>query len=147
MPTTSTVPAVKAALVELVGAEAPTEQVSYWWPGPTTSNRGIWLGDTEGEAGVANLKAARQHRTEVFYITVIVQSFEAGRANPAQAPEGEAEAFELLAHLENVLADDPTLSGACKVAELAGWESQVIPFETGVAVRITALVKVTARLT
>lgn len=150
LPTSSTVPAVKTALVSTLTAR-PTlsAQVSRRWPGPNTEHEGVYLGDVEGESRVSSLKPGRQRRQETYVLQVVCQTFHSAHT-PLDAGDSEARAYALLAELEGALADDPRLgdaAGVSAVLEFGTWTEETVPFERGWATRITAGVRVSARLT
>lgn len=148
MPSSSTVPSFKAALVAALQARAGLAgvQVAYRWPGPETLPEGVYLGDVEGTGGIASLKAGRQHRQEAYTVSVICQTFSAA-ATPVDQDDSEARAFALMAEVEGALADDPKVSSTVDWSEAIGFTCESVPFEHGWATRISVAVRANARLT
>lgn len=107
MPQTSTVPAVKARLIELVAAALPGKQVTYSHPGDSQRDEGVYLGDVRGTRGYAAMRAGRKPRQEEYQVDLYCVAIRAG----ATAEKAETEAFALSATVENALAEDPTLGG------------------------------------
>lgn len=107
----STVPAVKAALVTLITADVndSTVQVSYGRPPDNQLAREcIYVGDVpSGAQRVPTLKAGRKAREEKYPIEVVVAVLAAGGTLSA----AETRAFVLLSSVEDVVADDPSLGG------------------------------------
>lgn len=145
MATTSTVPAFKAALVAALDT-ATTVQVSRRWPGPSTADEGIFLGDVEGDMEIASIKTGRQRRNERYRVQVICQTWRSAHT-PLSADDSEDRAYALLAVVENVLADDPTVAPSVAWNEVSSFADETVPFEHGWATRLTLTVAVTARLT
>jgi len=103
----STVPAVAAAIAALIDAElGPEVQVSDGRP-PTGELRPecVYVADADGRDTVPVHKSGRKEREEDYQLAVIV-SVHLDQGTVAQA---KARAFELLAAVEDVLADDPSL--------------------------------------
>lgn len=143
MATTSVVPAFKAALVTaLTAAAAPVFR--RWHPNITSE--GIFLSDASGATVINALKAGRQRREETSQVQIVCQTFTAGQLVDA-ADDSEARCFELLAEVEDVLANDPDVSSTCQYADDLRWTEDTVPFEHGWATRITATVTLKARLT
>lgn len=107
MPQTTTVPAVKKKLVELVAAALPGKQVTYSHPGDAQRDEGVYLGDVRGTRGYAAMRAGRKPRQEAYQVDLYCVAIRPG----ANAEVAEAAAFELSAAVENALAEDPTLGG------------------------------------
>jgi hypothetical protein len=108
MATISTVPAVKKALYDALTAGLGGVQVSYGHPSAALVERQVvYVGDVQMDYSVPVMRAGRQPRQEEFTVEVIVNVAPA-RGEPSEA---EAEAFALLAAVEDVVADDPTLGG------------------------------------
>lgn len=156
MATTSTVPAVKAKLVELIDA-ALDVPVTYAWPGPETAAECVFLGphpqtadirlDLDSE--IPTLKAGRKQRQESYRVRVTVWSFRP-ELTVADAAECELRAFEMAGEIEDVLADDPRLGlgvGVIQSAEVESIASTLFPFNAGWACELGIDVAVRARLT
>lgn len=111
MATTSTVPAVRAALVSLLtSAINDTDvQVTHGRQQNSLVKRQVV---TVGAASpytseIANLKAGRKQRDETYSIEVIFWV-----AKPRGVPyDADTRVWTLFAELEDLLADDPTLGG------------------------------------
>lgn len=146
MATTSTVPALKAALKTAVTSQAGSVQVARYWPGPATEAEGIYLGDVRGSSEIDSLKTGRQRRKETYEVTVICQTFRA--ANTAtDGDDSEDRAYALMAHVENAVAADADVNSTIKWSEITSWDSETIPFERGWATRITLTLSCTSHLT
>lgn len=146
MATSSTFPAFKAALVTALDAVADC-QVAYRWPGPDTADEGIYLADLEGSKDLATIKAGRKWRDETFRVEVICQSFSAARSLGDLAA-ADVRVAELEAFLDGVLADSPTLNvDGVQWSAVTSYRTETVPFERGLAIRLTATVSVTSRLT
>lgn len=145
MPTTTTFPACKAALASLMDA-ATAVQVARRWPGPTTEAEGIYLGDVRGRMDIDSVKEGRKYRIEEYTVEVICQAYRAA-LTPTDAAAADLRAGELFAVLENVCANDTTLGGVVRWAYPETFATELVVFERGLAVRLTAGVAVTAYLT
>lgn len=146
MPTTSTVPALKAALKTAITSQAGSVQVSRHWPGPTTEQEGIYIGDVSGSSEIDSIKTGRQRRKEQYAVTIICQTFYAG-ATSADADDSEDRAYALMAHVENAVAADADVGASVKWSELTRWDAETLPFERGWATRITLTLSCTSHLT
>lgn len=109
MATTSTVPAVRAALVTLLTSAINDSdvQVTHGRQQNSLVKRQVV---TVGNAGpysseIANLKSGRKQRDETYSIEVIFWV-----AKPRGVPyDADTRVWTLFAELEDLLADDPTL--------------------------------------
>lgn len=162
MATTSTVPTVKAGLVDLFTPALATASLSggqvpvtYAWPGPATLPECVFLGPHPNAADIRldlsseipTIKAGRKHRQEEYRVRVTVWCWRPDlTADGAEAVE--LQAFTLAGLLEDELADDPTgglaVVQAIKVDTLA---STLFPFEKGWACELSMDLEVRARLT
>lgn len=149
---TSTVPAVRARLVELFRAHATLGlvQVEPMHPGDTIAPESIFGGPARGQHGAAAIGSNRQRRQEtyglVWFIDVLVEG-----SDDVQAVEERC--FQLFAALEDVLAEDPTLglvdANGVKVilsAQVGEW-TEGVGRTTGAGAQLEVTVDVTARLT
>lgn len=166
MSTSSTLPAVKAALVSLLQDALSTSGVSggqipveYAWPGPDSADEMVFLGrhpDTVGnpltESGsmrseIPTIKAGRKQRQETYTVDVTCWSFRPD-LTAGGAEEAETRGFQIFAEVEDVLADDPTLGlSSIQHAVLTDVGVALIPFQSGWASVLVASVTVNARLT
>jgi len=106
--TVSTVPDVKTALVNLIGAQLPGIQVVYGRPADNQLKREcVYVGDATGSHRIPVFKAGRKAREERYSVEVVI----AVAKDRGQVSDSEGRAFELLEAVENVVADDPTLGG------------------------------------
>ena len=134
--TTSSVPAVKAALVAVLSAALPTVQVSWSDPGDVIENTSIAVGSASGTGAISTLRAGRKHRDESYSVEVIFSVL-----MPGDDPhEAEAEAFRLMAFLEDILANNPRALGTIS-AQLAAFEAESGRTDGGAACNLTAQVR------
>lgn len=155
MATTSTIPTVKAKLVELFEAQVSVP-VFYAWPGPNTPAKCVFLGRhpelddirIDGESELAAIQAGRKSRTENYTVPVTAWSFRPDLDSSA-AQTCEEEAFTLAGHLEDVVADDATigLGPGVQWVRLNRLTSTLFPFQKGWACELQAEFDVQARLT
>jgi hypothetical protein len=153
MATTSTIPAVKSALVDLLSV-ALDVPVTYAWPGPNTAHECVFLGrypDVPGEdridatSAIANIVTGRKQRTETYTVPLTIWSFRPD-LNSDGAAEAEERAFVMLSVLEDVLADDPKLGLDILWAQLGDYSSVGHPYDKGWVYELIAQVDVQARL-
>lgn len=146
MATTSTVPALKAALKTAIAAQAGSVQVVRHWPGPATEAEGVYIGDVKGVSEIDSIKTGRQHRKERYTVTIVVQTFYAG-ATSADADDSEDRAYALMAFVENAVAADADVGASVKWSEIVGWEAETVKFQNGWATRIEIELSCTSHLT
>lgn len=150
---TSAIPAFRAALAQAIYDTAEgAVQVSARWPGPATEAEGIYLGTDKFQQAITEIVPpnTRAARDEEVHVEVICQAWRAALApsdGPTDDPAG-VRAYELLAIVEDAIYGDVALRRTVIAAgnPLAG-ECVVVPFESGYAVRITAVVSGLAHLT
>ena len=155
MGTTSTIPAVKAKLVELLG-DALSVPVTYCWPGPNTGQQAVFLGRhpelddirIDGQQEIPTIKAGRRQRQESYTVPITVWTFRPDLDASAGAV-AEAEAFVLAGHVEDVLADNWTLGLGPQVHKVSvdTVGSTLFPFQKGWACELVLTLDVAARLT
>ncbi len=108
MATTSSVPAVKAAIVALVATALPGISVTYGRPMNSTLPReAVFVGDVRGQHRVPTMKSGRKAREETYTLDVVI----AVLMPRGTLSEAEARAFVLATEVEDALADDPSLGG------------------------------------
>jgi hypothetical protein len=145
MPDVSTWPAFKAALVAKLETRLPSDRLGLWWPGDQTEGEGIYLADVEGAKELASIKTGRQRRNETYRVGFVCQS-------PTCAPNKAdltAAGVAVAAHeaiVDDELANDPRCGDTVQLAQVAGFESTVVRFERGVAVRLAGVITVSAHL-
>lgn len=159
MPTSSSIPTIKAALIAALQTRSGLSDVHvvYQWNGAATTDRMMWLdpfdptGGGPGERQTETIptnKAGRKARQEDYQIVVAIQVVQpGGTADGAAATE--AAGYALLAELDSMLADDPNLAGAAGptgVVKLADHTRRLFPSDKGWMSRIDATVDVSARL-
>ena len=108
MATSSTVTAVKAALVDLLTASISDNEVQVVYGRPQDSlvkSQFVHVADVNYTANIANIKAGRKAYDEDYTVDVVV----AVGVPRGVSQDVEARAFELLEHLRDLLADDPSL--------------------------------------
>lgn len=159
---TSTVPTVKAQLVDVVtaaltGAGEVEVPVTYAWPGKSTLPECVFLGPhpetadirLDRSSQIATIKAGRKHRQENYTVRLTIWSFRP-ELEPADAQECEERAFELLAPIEDALAGDARIGlppATVQKAEIADTASTLFPFKSGWACELAIDIAVDARLT
>lgn len=140
----SSVPTVKAALVELLEAAswpAPRPAVSYGWPREVPREIVQVGGTTQGEQTWAAFGTRK--RDESYRLELVVQVIHPGQSQRAATER----AFALLAVIEDVLRDHPTLGLAdTLVAEIANPQLREGPEIEGYAAVVTAGIGVRARI-
>lgn len=154
MPTTSVIPTVKAAIISTLQARAGLEDVHvvYAWDGPAMEPESIFLDPPEdvqtGQSRIPTLKAGRKARQETFNITVVVQVDQPeGTADTAATTE--ARAYELMAEVENMLADDPGIAaivGSTGVFTFNDHTRSLTPLDKGWRCRLEQSVECNVRL-
>jgi hypothetical protein len=108
--TSSTVPAVKSALVSLLTSAISdsTVQVVYGRPQDSlVKAQFVHVADVDYSAEIANIKAGRKQYDENYTVDVV---FAVGKPR-ATSVDTEARAFALFEYLRDLLADDPSLGG------------------------------------
>lgn len=106
MATTSVIPAFRAALVAAIRGALPGIQVERARPVHPRAECVFLLGSFPTEVAQAAMKEGRRHRYEDFETAV-----EFNVTAMSTPDTNEDRAFELVAAVENVLAEDPTLGG------------------------------------
>lgn len=155
MATTSTIPSVKAKLVELLSADLSVP-VTYCWPGPNTGQQAVFLGRhpelddirIDGTQEIPTIKAGRRQRQEQYTVPVTVWTFRPDLDASAGAT-AEAEAFTIAGQVEDVLADNWTLGlgPAVHKVSVSDVGSTLFPFMKGWACELVLTLEVNARLT
>jgi hypothetical protein len=161
MPTTDrpTYTAVKAKIVELLNAVdrlgALGITAEYAWPGPGTTITGVWL-DNPGAPILTETPAvqgsARHFRNERYRVNILIQVVNQSRSSAgvsAQAQAVEDQAFDVLAVVDSLFADDKSVGDSPGVLEGKLVEYTPEPMEPsgqGWAARITAVAEVSAWL-
>lgn len=162
MATTSTVPTVIDALLAAFNIENYPEeyQATYGglagvmtheaWPGPDASAEMVVLGEvTWDEYRIATIKSGRKQRQENYAVGFEVFIMGAPGSKPTDPSTARDRALEVLAAIEDVLADDPTIglaAGTVQRIELEPTEAGPRVFEKGWAYRIAGRFNVHARL-
>lgn len=103
---TSTIPAVKAALVSLIGAALPGVQVTWSTPREDKQPEWIRVGDVRGRQAAARI--GRQARKETYTVEIHVSLVKSDVEDPRVLTD---RAFELVGEIEDVLRADETLGG------------------------------------
>jgi hypothetical protein len=106
MATTSIRSEVKAALVSTITAALPGVQVSQGWPGRGIEPEFVAVANVSGTMSLPLMQAGRKPREDDFVISILIGTAKGGRDT---IEEVEARALELLAVVEDALADDPSL--------------------------------------
>jgi len=122
---TSTVPALKAALLARLTARAGLAgvQITYGKPHSSLEDEWIMLGDTsagdptgEERAGQSSKVIGRRSREERYLLDVWVSVIGSGLEEQQVVTE---RAYELVAEIEDELGDDPTVNGIVRTAQVA----------------------------
>ena len=131
-----------------IAAQAGSVQVARRWPGPSTAEEGIYLGDVIGEANISALTAtnARARREERYRIEIVCQAWRSAHT-PLDADDSEDRAYALFAHVENAVAADVDVNATVKWSQVVEFRDETIPFDKGWATRLTVVLSCTARLT
>ncbi len=144
---TSTIPALKAKLVELLGAAESLHdvQIAWGWPGGSPARDLIIVGDVpEWSQEPAALRAGRKPREESYAIEILIR---VERSGVDQRSVSER-AFEIAAEIEDVVGDDWTLGGVVRDGEFAGGslEEMASPSGDGRTSLLTLRVRCDARV-
>ena len=105
----TTIYEVKAALLTKLQADATLSaiQVTYGDPGGAARREHVFIGDvTAGGQDPESLSSGRRRRIESYTLDVIVSV----QSKPQGLQENEQRAIVLASAVENVVADNPTLS-------------------------------------
>jgi len=105
----TTIYEVKAALLTKLKADATLSaiQVTYGDPGGAARREHVFIGDvTAGGQDPESLSSGRRRRIESYTLDVIVSV----QSKPQGVQENEQRAIVLASAVENVVADNPTLS-------------------------------------
>ena len=147
MTTSSTIPLVKRRVLELLGARKGLAEVqqTYSHPNSLLRRESIYFAGATGQHEARVIRTGRQPRTETYNLAVVVVVHMAGKT----AEEAEARAFDLMAEVEDALADDPTLGitpqihwarfGAIREVDTGPWEKGgacAIEFDIDVSARL-----------
>lgn len=142
----STVPAVRAALRQLIANKMPTLKVFYGYPPEIDKTREcIYIARTEGTHTVPVLTAGRKRGEEDYKITVVAEViWDRGTAEAA-----DARCWELMGAVRDVIANDPSLGNVDGLihAVLDGEVRTEVGWNTGPIARIEAEVSCLSRLT
>lgn len=149
MATHSTIPAVRTAFADAMTANGAVGgagvQVSRGYPGESFIEReSVYVDRITGAHAIANIKAGRKQRDETYKLVVVVSVAE----DIGTVADVEDRAFELLAEVEDWLADDPSLGDVDGVVFATAGEFELFSDMTanGVACVIRFDIDVTARL-
>lgn len=106
---TSTVPAVKQGLMDVLRARPGVHDVAVVYGPPLNvgDNDFIWLGTVEGVQSWAALNAVTRPKDENYTVEVIINIKRSGDATQLATER----CFELLAELEDELRVDPSING------------------------------------
>jgi hypothetical protein len=105
----TTIYSVKAALLTKLQADSTLSaiQVTYGDPGGAARREHVFIGDvTAGGQDPESLSSGRRRRIESYTLDVIVSV----QSKPQGLQENEQRAIVLASAVENVVADNPTLS-------------------------------------
>lgn len=113
---TSTIPALKAALLALLAARANLSGVQVVWgaPLPNPGREFIALAGTEGEQQTAAI--GRLRREEEYRLTIYCSTLREGQNQQACTER----AFALVAEVEDAVRADPSIGGVVRTALVDG---------------------------
>lgn len=138
----STVPAVKQALVDLLAARAALAKVQVSYGAPASPGRElIWVGDAAGDQTFAALGV--NHRDEEYTIQVVFSVLREGQDIRA----ADDRCFDLAAELESLLRANSTLSVSNVLwTEIGEFTLEEYASDTARESRLTVNVAVRARI-
>jgi hypothetical protein len=143
VPTTSTITAIKAVLLDSLSDALPGTQVTYGFPGELVERECVWLGEVRGRNLLVTMGPPRVARDEEFDLHCY---FDALLLAGTQA-EAETRAFTMFAALEDAVADDPSLGGLVSTgAYLSEFSASTALADVGATARIEATVTFKTRL-
>ena len=142
---TSTIAAVKAALVSLLAARPGLHdvQVSYGPPLPNPGRELVWIGEVEGEQQVAGL--GNQASYENYGVKVIISVLREG----GDAQSADERCFEIFAELENEVRQEvyPVFGVAgVNAATIGAFTLEELASDTARESRLTVAVNVETRI-
>lgn len=147
MSTSSTIPLVKGQILTLLDQRASLAEVQRAWshPGKVLGRESIYFGSVTGSHEIRALRAGHKPRDETYDLEVLVAVHKVGGTVEA----AEARAFELLAEIEDVLADDAQIGLGPAVHWARFGEIREVdtgPYDKGNACVIAFTINVRARL-
>jgi hypothetical protein len=152
MATTSVLGIARARLVEACGTGELEGKFHYAWPGAEISkgrHEVFWIDDIpKWNQSIPNLKAGRKQRQEEFSIEIVGWVSRPGEPGDVGARATFERMLELLAVLENNMADDVQLeNSAFQWLQLTERVPDLVPHERGWACMVVSTVEGQARLT
>lgn len=147
MTTGTTLVAFKGALRTRLAARAGLTGVQVLYAKPTSGLKAeaIWFEDAETDAEIPVLKAGTKKVDEHISLVAVIQV----RINDGRNEEAaDLRAAELLAELQQELAETPRTIDAIQWAEMLGWSHTVGPIGDGTsrAARFEVTLRIRARL-
>ena len=154
MATTSRLPAFEAALLDALRDSIALRgvQVEGYWPGPETESEGIYAGDWDstdvgsGEMTPRTITTGRQPRDERAESAWTLQTWQPD-AGIDGLPEAKERLWELFGAVEDVIADDPSVTGTVSFFDAYRYRVRQVPAGGGWAVRMSLYITYRARLT
>lgn len=147
MSTGTSLVTVKTALVDAFTARAGLAgvQVCYGFPDDEISDESIWLQEATSQDAIPVMKTGTKKIEEQYSVTVACQVL---RSEGESQQVADTRAAELLAEVQQTLAETPRLVPDIMWAELDGWRHHVgqLPKGEGHGSRFDVQVKVRARL-
>lgn len=150
MATTTTAYDFLDALLDALRTALPGVQVEAAWPGPdATKNESVFFGDSiePWGTGIPALTTGRALRQESYTVTVEVWVAVPGELRPASKMASLRRSGELVASIDNLLANTPRLIPSIQYARLTARPATSVPFAKGWATQVAASIEVEARLT
>lgn len=112
MATSSVIVQAKSQLLSQLQTALTDVQVTYSHPGDTQRSEGVYLGDARSDQRIpVSRGGGRARREEVAILEIKCVAVKPGDS----LLKAETRAFELLAEVEDALADDPTIGGVATV--------------------------------
>ncbi len=139
--------ALFTTLATAFATAAPDVAVTYGHPGLNPADDLVAVMGVTADQEPGPMRVGPRHREETLRLTVVVSTFRGG--GPEVQPLATAQAYALLAELEDALATDPTLSGTVRWAQIESYELAEADdpdvLAAGRVAEISAVVMATAR--
>lgn len=138
----------KSALVDALTARPGLDgvQISYGFPDEEVTDEAIWLQDANANDSIPTYRAGPSVKVEEQYTVIVACQVLMGEGAPQQ--DADQRAAELLAEVQQAVAENPRLIPTILHAQLSGWRHHVglLPTGGGHGSRFDVQVQVKARL-